>query len=62
MEKSRFLHLAFQAQSRNAVDHDRVAEAGTEVRRLWEELEASQKAQVDLRKGLVSAIGGVDSA
>ena len=32
------------------------------MRRQREELEASQKAQVELREGLVNAIRGVDSA
>lgn len=44
------------------MDHDRLAEAEAEVRRLREELEAYEKVQVALRKGLVNAIGGVDSA
>ena len=39
-----FLRLAFQAQSRNVADHDRLAEVEVEVRRLRKELEASQKA------------------
>lgn len=32
------------------------------MQHLREELEASQKARVELREGLVNAIGGVDSA
>jgi len=61
-QKSQFLHLALRAQSKDTVDHDRLAKAEAEVQRLREELEASKKTQVELCESLVNAIGGVDSA
>ena len=41
---------------------DCLAKVETEVWRLREELADSQKVQVELRKGLINAIGGVDMA
>ena len=62
MEKSQFLGLAFQVQSTNTVNCDRLDEAEAEVWRLREEQEASHKVQMELCEGLVNAIGGVDLA
>lgn len=60
MEKSQFLRLAYQVHSGGAVTLNRQAKAAVEVQHLWEELEASQKVQVELREGSVNTIGGLD--
>ena len=43
-------------------DHDHLARAEVEIWCLREELEASQRVQVELCEGLINAIGGVGTA
>lgn len=60
-EKSWFLRLALQAQPEEVVGRDRLEEAEAEVRRLREELGASEKAHAEHRQSLLNAIGGIKS-
>ena len=48
MEKSQFLHLAYQAQAEGATDHGCLDTAKVEVQCLHRELEASLRSKEEL--------------
>jgi len=48
MEKSWFLHLAYQAQARDAANRGRLDALEAKVRRLCGELDVSQRSEEEL--------------